>query len=249
MSTQVPPSAPIADAVARLRADGRVVLAPDATRALLDVAPAALDRLAASWSDLPHDEHLKDHGRYRRRRHACYVIEGDALARAPHRAHWQPLEYNALHGGMRRWFAPVSDAIDGDAAWTRTIAAFGTVFSQVRPVARWYVEAHQFRIDTAGANGGIGRPTPEGAHRDGVDFVVVTLVARRGVKGGETRVFDADGPAGQRFTMTEPWTALLLDDARVIHETTPIQPVDPSAPGVRDTLVLTYRAAGFQGDD
>jgi hypothetical protein len=27
------------------------------------------------------------------------------------------------------------------------------------------IEAHQFRIDTAE---GIGRPTPEGAHRDGV---------------------------------------------------------------------------------
>ena len=30
-----------------------------------------------------------------------------------------------------------------------------------------------YRIDTAG---GIGRPTPEGAHRDGVDFVAVVLV-------------------------------------------------------------------------
>jgi hypothetical protein len=35
-----------------------------------------------------------------------------------------------------------------------------------------------------------------------------------------------------------------MDDARVIHETTPIQPQD--AAGVRDTLVLTYRARGFQ---
>ena len=37
---------------------------------------------------------------------------------------------------------------------------------------------------------------------------------------------------------------LLMDDARVIHETTPIQPQD--VPGFRDTLVLTYRARGFQ---
>jgi hypothetical protein len=36
----------------------------------------------------------------------------------------------------------------------------------------------------------------------------------------------------------------LMDDARVIHETTPIQP--DMEPGVRDTLVLTYRAGGFQ---
>ena len=86
---------------------------------------------------------------------------------------------------------------------------------------RWYIEAHQFRIDTAE---GIGRPTPEGAHRDGVDYVAVILVDRGNVRGGETRVFEAQGIAGVRFTMLEPWTTLLLDDARVIHETTPIQP-------------------------
>jgi len=33
----------------------------------------------------------------------------------------------------------------------------------------------------------------------------------------------------------------------VIHESTPIQPLQPNAPGWRDTLVLTYRAGGFQG--
>ena len=109
---------------------------------------------------------------------------------------------------------------------------------------RWYVEAHPFRIDTTD---GIGRPTPEGAHRDGVDLVAVMLVARVGVKGGETRVFDAEGPSGLRFTMSEPWTLLLLDDARVIHETTPIQPIEPGGGGHRDTLVLTYRAGSFQG--
>jgi hypothetical protein len=105
------------------------------------------------------------------------------------------------------------------------------------------VEAHQFRIDTAD---GIGRPTPEGAHRDGVDFVAVLLVGRNGISGGETRVFDATGPDGQRFTLTEPWTLMLLDDERVIHESTPIQPLGDY--GYRDTLVLTYRAGSFQGD-
>ena len=50
------------------------------------------------------------------------------------------------------------------------------------------------------------------------------LVERRDVRGGETRVFEADGPRGLRFVMQEPWSAVLLDDARVIHESTPIQP-------------------------
>jgi hypothetical protein len=77
-----------------------------------------------------------------------------------------------------------------------------------------------------------------------VDFVAVILVERREVIGGETHVFDANGPAGTRFTMHQPWTALLMDDARVIHETTPIQPAGRSA--FRNTLVLTYRADSFQ---
>ena len=85
---------------------------------------------------------------------------------------------------------------------------------------------------------------PERAHRDGVDYVVVILVDRHEVKGGETRVFEADGPSGVRFTMSEPWSALLLDDVRMIHETTPIQPAGEL--GWRDTLVLTFRSDGFQ---
>ena len=94
--------------------------------------------------------------------------------------------------------------------------------------------------------GGIGRPTPECAHRDGVDLVAVFLVDRQGIKGGETRVFEADGPNGQRFTLSEPWSVLLLDDARVIHESTPIQPVAQG--GHRDTLVVTLRSGRFQDE-
>lgn len=202
--------------------------------------------LAQTWNRLPPDAHLKDGGHYRKRRHACYVQDTatGALVQTPHRAHWQPTDYNALHGGFERWFDEVEPEVAQAAAWTALINAFGQLFTSVQAVPHWYVEAHQFRIDTAG---GVGRPTPEGAHRDGVNFVVVLLVSRHGVKGGETRVFDANGPHGVRFLMQEPLTALLLDDARVIHETTPILPADEDAPtGYRDTLVLTYRAGGFQ---
>jgi hypothetical protein len=123
------------------------------------------------------------------------------------------------------------------------LQALGTLCSQLKGAQDWFVEAHQFRIDTTD---GIGRPTPEGAHRDGVDLVAVFLVDRQAVKGGETRVFDAAGPNGQRFTLTQPWSLLLLDDARVIHESTPIQPLGGN--GHRDTLVVTLRARGFQDD-
>jgi hypothetical protein len=241
-----PPLAPAEAAVARLREQGYAVLARQSVADLCAMHADALDVLAPAWDRLAADTYLRDGGRYRHRRHACFVLEGDDVDAAPHRAHWQSLDYNALHGGMRRWFEPIEPSVAGAAAFIGLVRAFGHAFSCVRPATRWYVEAHQFRIDTAG---GLGRPTPEGAHRDGVDFVAVLLLARANIKGGETRVFEADGPSGVRFTLEEPWSALLLDDARVIHESTPIQPADPRREGHRDTLVLTYRAGAFQGED
>ncbi len=232
-----------------LRQDGLCLLDPAGLVATLALSPdwsAAWQALTPSWHRLPPDVHLKDGGHYRQRRHSCFVhdLGESSLTQTPHRAHWQPLDYNALHGGIKRWFDPMEPAVAGSAAFIDLIVALGRLFAEVRPTPRWHVESHQFRIDTAG---GVGRPTPEGAHRDGVDFVVVMLVARHAVKGGETRVFDANGPHGLRFVMQEPLTALLLDDARVIHETTPILPVGNEAgAGYRDTLVLTYRQAGFQ---
>jgi hypothetical protein len=262
-----PPTTPWREVDGALRNRGQAVLDAAGLHARLGVERGTLGAWAAHWDRLPPDTHLRDGGAYRRRRHGSFIVEGDVVRAVPHRAHWQPLDYNALHGGLERWFEPLDAAFVAEPLWPRLLAMLGARASALRgmngaPEARaapaprggalalgrpgggpWFVEAHPFRIDTAG---GIGRPTPEGAHRDGVDLVAVMLVARVNVKGGESRVFEADGPAGQRFTMTEPWTMLLLDDARVIHETTPIQPLDPARPGHRDTLVVTLRAGGFQ---
>jgi hypothetical protein len=242
---------PLAALTASLREQGYALLAPNDVATLAGTTLDELNALIPSWDQLEPDNYLKDGGRYRRRRHSCFVQDGDMLTLTPHRAHWQPVEYNALHGGMRRMFEPMQPQTVAQASWKKLVKALGNecskvgtrVGTKVHANAPWFVEAHQFRIDTTD---GIGRPTPEGAHRDGVDWVAVILIGRTGIKGGETRIFEADGPNGKRFTMTEPWTLLLLDDATVIHESTPIQPL--SGHGHRDTLVLTYRANSFQGD-
>ncbi len=230
-----------------LKKTGYAILAPTSVFELLGCSAHDAAAWSPSWSDLPTDEYLKDGGRYRHRRHSCFTVIGDQVAQTAHRPHWQPVEYNALHGGMRRLFEPMSASVAQSRAWATLLSKLGQLCTTLKPETKtWFVEAHQFRIDTTD---GIGRPTPEGAHRDGVDFVAVALISRHGIKGGETRVFDIDGPAGQRFTMTEPWTLLMLDDARVIHESTPIQPIQTdSVVGYRDTLVLTFRAKAFQGE-
>lgn len=244
MNAFPPPYAAADDVIDVLRTRGCAVLSPQTLASLCRLQLGALEAWRPEWDALPPDAYLKDGGRYRRRRHSCFVQSAAGLAPVAHRAHWQSENYNALHGGMHRWFEPMTSALVESPTWLQLVTGLGHAFAQVRSAGDWHVEAHQFRIDTTD---GIGRPTPEGAHRDGVDFVAVLLVGRAGIKGGETRVFEAEGPFGQRFTLTEPWAALLLDDHRVIHESTPVQPVGEA--GHRDTLVLTYRAGAFQGED
>jgi len=234
------------DAHARLVAQGFVTLAPAALARLVGHGVDELAALTPSWDDLVPDRYLRDGGHYRWRRHGCGILD---VSRArfddvPHRAHWQSTDYNALHGGLERWFEPLAPALASAPAWRDLVVRLGVSFAAVRSPdgGRWFVETHPFRIDTSD---GVGRPTPEGAHRDGVDFVAVILIGRSAITGGETRVFEADGARGVRFTLDAPWSALLLDDTRVIHESTPIQPTD-GRPGHRDTLVITYRAGGFQ---
>jgi hypothetical protein len=239
----LPPLTPADQLVGSLHQQGFAVLGPDCVCAQAGIDMAALHHMAASWNDLPPDTYLKDGGRYRRRRHASLEVQEQAVRLMPHRAHWQPLSYNALHGGMHRWFEPVSPDVLALPAWQALMVWLARTASSVQGPQTWYAEAHQFRIDTTD---GIGRPTPEGAHRDGVNWVAVFLVGRHGIKGGETRVFDIDSPRGQRFTLTSPWSVLLLDDQRVIHETTPIQPEGEA--GWRDTLVITLRSGGFLDD-
>ncbi len=237
------PSLTEPDQLTRTLADrGYAVLGAAGFCALAGCEGHDLMSLRESWDRLASDHYLKDGGHYRQRRHSCFIVDPQAVTPVPHRAHWQPVEYNALHGGMERWFEPIEPEVVQSPAWPRLLQALAHLASGLRREQPWFVEAHQFRIDT---EGGIGRPTPEGAHRDGVDLVAVFLVCREGIKGGETRVFEAAGPAGQRFTLTEPWSVLLLDDERVIHESTPIQPM--GARGHRDTLVVTLRRGAFQG--
>ena len=238
------PEALLAAAGERMRRQGFAVLDALQLASMCGYAPQALASLQPLWDDLPADGYLLDGGHYRRRRHASLVLDLERAAQqlVPQRAHYQPTSYNSLHGGLVRWYEALDPSLTAAPAWQLLVSGLGRLFASLHPTRQWFVEAHQFRIDTSD---GVGRPTPEGAHRDGVDFVAVLLVQRHAIRGGETRVFEQDGPLGVRFTLAQPWSVLLLDDTRVVHESTPIMPLQHDAAGWRDTLVLTWRSGGF----
>ena len=201
------------------------------------------DGFAASWGDLGVDAFMADGGRYRRRRFAAFRAAPDGITRKPHQPHYQSRDYNPLNGGIERWFLPLSDATGDHPALRAILVTCHRLFERLTPgetrPPSWHVETHQFRIE---ARTGIeGRPTPEGMHRDGVDWVLVLLVSRVNVTSGETSIHDlAKRPLGS-FTLTDPLDAAFTDDNRVYHGVTPIAPLDPKRAGHRDVLVVTFR--------
>jgi hypothetical protein len=231
-----------AEILAAIRRDGFAFVHGGAMRELIASHGSLADweAFAASWNRLELDAYMADGGRYRRRRHAAFTARRDALVRKPHQPHYQTLDYNPLHGGIERWFEPIEAGAGGGPTLTTVLACCRALFGSLAPaVDEWHVEVHQFRIEARA--GEQGRPTPEGLHRDGVDFVLVLLVARRNIASGVTSIHALDGPTLGDFTLTDPFDAAVVDDTRVAHGVTPVEPIDPSQPAYRDVLVVTFR--------
>lgn len=246
MSTAAPTTTAepqVQDRHAELLRDGHSFLRGTVLRPLL-AAKGSLgdwDAFAASWNDMPLDRYMADGGRYRRRRHAVFAVKSNGeIQRQPHQPHYQSVDYNSLNGGVERWFEPISPT-SGDSDSLRTILRFcSATFGALAPqVGDWHVEAHQFRIEARGDMQGL--PTPEGVHRDGVDYVLVLLVCRHNIASGTTTIHAPDGKSLGSFTLTHPFDATLIDDARVFHGVTAVEPLDPSQAAYRDVLVITFR--------
>jgi hypothetical protein len=199
------------------------------------------DAFAASWDELGFDEYRASGDR--RRRYGVYSIGADGtLVREHHQPHYQRPEYNTLFGGVERWFEPIADGIGASDVMETVLRYCNALFRRSAPeVASWHVEVHQFRIEARA--GAPGQPTPEGVHRDGVDFVLVLLVDRDNVVSGTTTVYDTTGQPLGSFTLSRPFDAALVDDHRVAHGVTPVVAKDPERPGHRDVLVVTFRNA------
>jgi hypothetical protein len=235
---------PLADIAHHVARDGFALVRAPGMRFVLEGAGLRdWDAFAKSWDDLGVDTYMADGGRYRRRRFAVFRATAEGIARKPHQPHYQSRDYNPLNGDIERWFEPVTDRIAAHSALHAILDTCYRLFHGLTPAATrpasWHVEIHQFRIE---ANAGeAGQPTPEGMHRDGVDWVLVLLIDRINVQSGETIIADQRRRPLGSFTLTEPLDAAVTDDNRVYHGVTPVTPLDPARPGHRDVLVVTFR--------
>ncbi len=235
---------------ARLERQGYAFVDGVAMRAMLDEAGLVdWDGFARSWEDLGPDRFMADGGTYRKRRYACLEATKDGLHLMPPKPHYQTLANNPLNGGIERVFAAVEPRIALHAANRAAVEACRRVFETADPTAgaprSWHIEMHQFRIEARSNT--TGQPTPEGLHRDGVDWALVLMIRRANVEGGITTITDAARRPVAEASLCEPLDASLVDDHRVFHGVSGISPLDPSRPAWRDVLVLTFRALPGEG--
>lgn len=215
-----------------------IVPAPEMRTRLEAVSAGDFSVFADSWNALDLDTYMADGGQYRRRRHAVFTLKGGRLERLQHQPHYQARDYNSLNGGIERWFTPVRPGIAESPVLAAVTTACAEVFA-LDPTADIYVEMHQFRIEAT--SGQAGQPTPEGMHRDGVDWVCVMLIDRVNLEQGVTSIAAPDGTPLGAFTLAAPMDTVFVDDHRVLHGVTAVTPADPARPGYRDVLVLTFR--------
>lgn len=208
------------------------------------VTDAQWQDFAGYWCRLTEDQFMGDGGRYRLRRYGQFETDSDgALRQLVHGPYEQPRHINPLNGGIQRVFDPLEPGFAHHCVLRGVLDVLIHVIDAVEgQTTAWNVKLHPYRIvarpDVA------GQPTPEGLHRDGVDYVVSMLVKRANVVGGESSATDAQRALLTSVTLVDPMQLLILNDPRTLHAVTPLRPVDPRADAYRDVLVIAFTRIG-----
>lgn len=237
-------SALVPYAQASITSQGCAFLSADITKQYMsEEALQAWPAFAQSWNHLGLDRYMADGGRYRKRKYAVFSISTKKTERKPHQPHYQSRDYNPLNGDIERWFSPIEETICRNAAFTYLLELASRTVTALTPIEKrpksWHTEIHQFRIEANKDHA--GQPTPEGAHRDGVDWVFIVMVNRVNIKEGITTILSLQKKPVGSFTLYDPLDIAIVDDNRVFHGVTPIIPEKADQPAYRDVFVMTFR--------
>jgi hypothetical protein len=194
----------------------------------------------AHWDRLALDRFMGDGGNYRLRRYGAFMCpRASGWRQLPHSAYHQPQCVNWLNGGVDRQFEPL------ESSFVQHPLLRGLIELLLQLIQRsegrssdWKVELHPYRI--LARPGVPGQPTPEGLHRDGVDYTAALMVQRTNIDGADTRIADPERRELQTLRLQAPLDLLVLDDQRTLHEVSPIVPHMGGANGWRDVLVLAF---------
>ncbi|MFI9402930.1 2OG-Fe dioxygenase family protein [Nocardia sp. NPDC052316] len=195
--------------------------------------PIGADVLA-SYEEIELDPYMAHGTRYKRFSQYRLTYSGDEgwqFELLPHRAYSAFKKFNNVAGGILREYTPI--AVD----FVSTIKHIVDQERFLDQTVDWQINVHQNRSKTTTDKS--AELTPEGIHQDGHEFVIISILSRNNVRGGEMRLWPAkDADPIWRGTLAAG-DAVILDDQRVYHDVTPIEP-DGSTTGTRDILIVSF---------
>jgi hypothetical protein len=200
--------------------------------------------LAEDWNNLELDNYLRG-ARFRERRWGryCYMPTEHRIRLMAHRPYFQSTTANGYAGGIHRVVAPLAETSVRNPLLDALIEFNYAQFPVARELGQdaWEVACHQFRI--IARPGEPGEPTPEGIHRDEIDFGAIHLISRSNVEGGYSKIYDNDKREIASFCLESRMDTLFWADHDVLHATTSIKQIDADSPAIRDILILGYKHA------
>lgn len=204
------------------------------------VVPAAeLLALCEHWNELPLDNYLSDNGKYRSRRFVELVYDHTmrSLGNTGNSNFYQPDEYNDVNIGVRRFSGIKHDFLEHQVI-QGILIHFAQKFCDALDVQRLELSLHQVRV--TGTDDVAGQPTPEGIHKDGVDYSCQILFRRENVAGGESLIFDNNRQLQFGVTVMEPLEFYSFRDTEIYHSVTPVLPACSGRPAFRDILGIDF---------
>jgi hypothetical protein len=201
------------------------------------------DTLARDWENLVADPYLKNGARFRERRYDrfYYLPSTNRIRLRPHRPYLQSAMANGYAGGIHREIAPLTEATLNNPL-LHYLIAFNFQRFPVTPDRLdepWDVQCHQFRI--IGVPYEAGEPSPEGPHRDEVDFGAIHLMSLTNADGGMSQAYTSPEELVAEFSLDDRMDTMYWADQKILHSVTPIIPQDTDRPAVRDVLILGYK--------
>jgi hypothetical protein len=206
--------------------------------------PPASPAILASYDALPVDEYMGHGTRYKKfSQYRLSPAGADSwnFSLLPHRDYTAFKEFNPVGGGIRRSYLPVE--VDFTPMLEIGVRHLGLDRGE-----DWQVNLHQNR--TRAQEGRPGPLTPEGVHHDGHEFVMIAVLRREHVGGGETRLWHPGEPAPLWTCTLQPGQAVLLDDRALAHDVTDLVSAD-GQPGWRDIFIAAFSrwAEKWYGDE
>ncbi len=203
--------------------------------AIIDI-PQASAALLDSYDRCPLDEYMGNQTRYKRFSQYRLTPNKDTgvwgFDKLEHRDYTAFKEFNPIGGGIKRKHPPL------EADWFTDYVRLGIAGMELDDSEDWQINVHQNRTVATPEKPGL--LTPEGIHRDGHEFVMIGILRRNNVIGGETRLWTGPEDKEPFWTGTlQPGQAVLLDDRNVWHDVTDVLPEDGTR-GNRDIFIASF---------